>query len=124
MMNGGESMTRTFPGVGLPWGYSGQESACQCKGHGLNPSSRKIPHAVKQLSPHTKTTGLSTPEPRATTTEPACCRYGGPSAESLLSATREATGTRSPNLQTKSSPRSQQLEKACMRHWRPGRASK
>ena len=36
------------------------ESACQCRGHGFEPWSRKIPHAAEQLSPC------------ATTTEPMC----------------------------------------------------
>ena len=45
---------------GLPWWRSGWESACQCRGHGFEPWSGKIPHAVEQLSPC------------ATTTEPAC----------------------------------------------------
>ena len=37
--------------VGLPWCRSGLKSAYQCRGHGLNPWSGKIPHAAKQLSP-------------------------------------------------------------------------
>ena len=45
---------------GLPWWRSGWESACQCRGHGFEPWSGKIPHAAEQLSPW------------ATTTEPAC----------------------------------------------------
>ena len=36
---------------GLPWWCSGWESACQCRGHGFEPWSGKIPHAVEQLSP-------------------------------------------------------------------------
>ena len=44
---------------GLPWWCSGWESAWQCRGHGFEPWSGKIPHAAEQLSP------------RATTTEPA-----------------------------------------------------
>ena len=31
-------------------------SACQCRGHGFNPWSGKIPHAEEQLSPCTTTT--------------------------------------------------------------------
>ena len=46
--------------LGLPWWRSGWESACQCKGHGFEPWSGKIPHAAEQLGPW------------ATTTEPAC----------------------------------------------------
>ena len=44
----------------LPWWCSGWESACQCRGHGFEPWSGKIPHAVEQLGPW------------ATTTEPVC----------------------------------------------------
>ena len=44
---------------GLPWWRSGWESACQCRGHGFEPWSGKIPHAAERL-------GLW-----ATTTEPA-----------------------------------------------------
>ena len=36
---------------GLPWWRSGWESACQCRGHGLEPWSGKIPHATEQLGP-------------------------------------------------------------------------
>ena len=34
---------------GLPWWYSRQEFACQYRGHGFDPWSRKIPHAGEQL---------------------------------------------------------------------------
>ena len=36
---------------GLPWWFSDWESTCQCRGHGFNPWSRKIPHDMQQLSP-------------------------------------------------------------------------
>ena len=49
--------------LGLPWWRSGEESACQCEGHGFEPWSGKIPHAAEQLSPC------------ATTTEPTCRNY-------------------------------------------------
>ena len=42
--------------LGLPWWRSGLESACQCRGHGIDPWSGKIPHAAEQLSPCTTTT--------------------------------------------------------------------
>ena len=35
---------------GLPWWLSGEESTCQCRRHWFDPWSRKIPHAVEQLS--------------------------------------------------------------------------
>ena len=34
---------------GLPWWRSGWESACQCKGHGFEPWSGRIPHAAERL---------------------------------------------------------------------------
>ena len=37
--------------LGLPWWRSGWESACQCRGHGFEPWSGKIPHTVEQLGP-------------------------------------------------------------------------
>ena len=37
--------------TGLPWWRSGWESACQCRGHGFEPWSGKIPHAAEQLGP-------------------------------------------------------------------------
>ena len=36
---------------GLPWWCSGWESACQCRGHGFEPWSGKIPHAAERLGP-------------------------------------------------------------------------
>jgi len=35
--------------MGLPWWLSGKESDCQCRRHGFDLWSRKIPHAKKQL---------------------------------------------------------------------------
>ena len=40
---------------GLPWWRSGWESACQCRGHGFEPWSGRIPHAAERLSPCTTT---------------------------------------------------------------------
>ena len=36
---------------GLPWWLRGKESACQCRRHGFDPWSGKVPHALEQLSP-------------------------------------------------------------------------
>ena len=44
------------PPHGLPWWRSGWESACQCRGHGFEPWSGKIPHAAEQLAPWATTT--------------------------------------------------------------------
>ena len=54
---------------GLPWWHSGQESACQCRGHEFKPWSRKIPHVTEQLSPCATTTEPALQSPQATTTE-------------------------------------------------------
>ena len=48
---------------GLPWWRSGWESACQCRGHGFEPWSGKIPHATEQLSLCTTTTEPAHLEP-------------------------------------------------------------
>ena len=84
--------------LGLPWWRSGWETACQCRGHGFELWSGKIPHAAEQLGPW------------ATTTEPEClepvlCNKRGRDSErpvhrdeewSPLTATRE-----SPHTETK-----------------------
>ena len=41
---------------GLPWWFSGKESAWQCRRHGFQSWSGKIPHAGEQLSSCTTTT--------------------------------------------------------------------
>ena len=41
---------------GLPWWSSGKESTCQCRVHGFDPWSGKIPHAMEHLSPCAMTT--------------------------------------------------------------------
>ena len=48
---------------GLPWWRSGWESACQCRGHGFEPWSGKIPHATEQLGPWATTTEPARLEP-------------------------------------------------------------
>ena len=48
---------------GLPWWRSGWESACQCRGHGFDPWSGKIPHAAEQLGPWATTTEPARLEP-------------------------------------------------------------
>ena len=42
--------------IELSWWSSGWDSTCQCRGHGLDPWSRKIPHTTGQLSPHATNT--------------------------------------------------------------------
>ena len=77
---------------GLPWWHSGWESSGQCRGHGFEPWSRKIPHAAEQLSPCATAAEAHAPRSRA-------------------QKQREAT-TISPRTTTKSGSRSPQLEKA------------
>ena len=48
---------------GLPWWYSDWESACQCRGHGFEPWSGKIPHATEQLGPWATTAEPARLEP-------------------------------------------------------------
>ena len=55
----------------FPWWLSGKESACQCRGHGFDPWSRKIPRAVEQLSLHTTTRESQEPRARAAATREA-----------------------------------------------------
>ena len=52
-----------FKNGGLPWWRSGWESACQCRGHGFEPWSGKIPHAAEQLGPWATTTEPARLEP-------------------------------------------------------------
>ena len=55
--------------LGFPWWLSGEESACQCRGHGFDLWSRKIPHPTEQLSLCTTTAELVIYSLGATTTE-------------------------------------------------------
>ena len=76
---------------GLLWWLSGQESPHQCGRLELDPWSRKIPHAVQQLSPLAVTIvpvlqSLGTP-----TAEPTCHHCWSLVPLSLCSTTREAT---------------------------------
>ena len=80
---------------GLPWWRSGWESACQCRGHGFESWSGKIPHATEQLGPWATTT-----EPARL--EPVLCNKKGRNSERPvhhdeewppLAATRESPRT-------------------------------
>ena len=72
---------------GIPWRSNGKESACQCRGHGFELWSGKIPQAVEQLS-------LC-----AATTEPACHNDCSPCA-----TTTEARAPRARALQQEKPP--------------------
>ena len=47
--------------LGIPWWASGNESTNQCKGHGFDPWSGKVPPATEQLSPGAMTTEACVP---------------------------------------------------------------
>ena len=50
---------------GLPWCFSGWESTCQCRGHGLDPWSGMISCAMEQLSLWATTTEAQVPRAHA-----------------------------------------------------------
>ena len=83
---------------GLPWWRSGWESACQCRGHGFEPWSGKIPHAVEQLGPWATIT-----EPARL--EPVLCNKRGHDSERPTHRDEEwpplATTRESPRTETK-----------------------
>ena len=81
---------------GLSWWLSNGESACQYRRHGFDPLSRKIPHAVEQLSQF-----FSTIEPvlwslGAAATAPWYCSYWS-SLSRVRGPRREAPAMRSPS---------------------------
>ena len=90
--------------AGLPWWCSGQESACQRRGHRVGPWSGETPHAAGQLKPVHHNHCALTPEPagrnyRACMLQlqtPACSSAHTPQLQSLRSraATRETTAMR------------------------------
>ena len=84
---------------GLPWWWSGEESACQLRRHSFHPWSWKIPHAAEHRAPC------------IATTVPASCNYQSPRPQSLCPAAREAPTVRSPCSPARRRPRSPQLEK-------------
>ena len=67
---------KTVP-LGLPRLLGGKESACQCRRHGFDPQSGKIPHAAEQLNPSaTQLLSLCSRTWGAATTEPTRRNYG------------------------------------------------
>ena len=82
---------------GLPWGFSGKESACQCRRHGSNPWSGKSPHVMEQVSLCTTTTVSVLQSPEATTTE-------AHSPWSPCSITREASAMTDQCTATRETP--------------------
>ena len=100
---------------GLPWWLSGKESACHWKRHGFNPWSRKIPHAVEELSPC------------ITTMEPMLWSPGTAAIETVhrpgsCSARREATVMRGPRAATTEKTPLTTTRKKPVWQWRPSTA--
>ena len=85
-------------GRGLLWWRSGWESTCQCRGHGFEPWSGKIPHATEQLGPWATAT-----EP--VRLEPVLCNKRGRDSERPTHCDEEwpplATTRESPRTETK-----------------------
>ena len=83
---------------GLPWWRSGWESACQCRRHGFEPWSGKIPHATEQMGPWATIT-----EPAHL--EPVLCNKRGRDSERPAHRDEEwpplATTRESPRTETK-----------------------
>ena len=61
--------------LGLPWWLSGKESTCQCRRHGFDPWSSKIPYTSEQLSPCATAIELVLESLGAATTEFTCRNY-------------------------------------------------
>ena len=83
----------------IPWWSSGKESACQCRGHGFDHGSRKIPKATGQLRP-----GTTTSEPTGHNCWRPCALSRDPQQEKALQWEARAS-------QPGRSPYSPQLEK-------------
>ena len=75
----------------LPWWLSGKESTCQCRRHGFNPWSGKIPHAVEKLTP-------------CITTEPTCCNSWSPRTLGPVFHNRRCSAMRNPHTARGAAP--------------------
>ena len=78
---------------GLPWWSGDKASACQCRGHGFDPWSGKIPHAMGRLSLCTTTTEPVRLEPVLHTREATAMRSLRTAEEPSLATTRETLHT-------------------------------
>ena len=92
---------------GLPWWLSGKESACQCRTHGFDPWSGKIPYITEQLSPCATIIELVLSSPGAATNEPTCCNYWSPSTLELVIHKRSPCNEKSPLATTREKPAQQ-----------------
>ena len=91
--------------MGLPWWLSGKESACLGRRRqGFSPSSRKIPHAMEQLSPHATTIKPVLQNPGATATEPTTLQPHKSACARAYALQQEKPNDEKPALQLESSP--------------------
>ena len=104
-----QNIKKTTTLQGLPWWCNGWEPTCHCRGHAFDLGSRRILHAVEQLT-------LS-----VTTTKPECCSYRSPGTQSLCSATRSHSNEKAVHC-NENSPCSPQLEGARTKQRRPSAA--
>ena len=94
--------------IKMPLVWGAKESACQHKRCRLDPWSREIPHASKQLSRGTATT------------EPLSHHFRSPHTRTYT--LRLLTAMRSPRTSVKSGPLPSTTRETPEQHWRPGRA--
>ena len=104
-----------------PWWLSGKESACQCRRHGFDPWSGRIPHAREQLNLGT------TAEPvlhslGAAVTEPTCCSHYSPSALEPVLQNKRGHPNEKPVLATREQPLLSTTREKPTRQWRPSTA--
>ena len=83
---------------GLPWWQNGWVSTCQCRGHGLDPWSRKIPQEPGRSCSVCHNYWIWT-------LEPTCCNHQSPHTCGMLRSSEK------PVPQLESSPRSLQWRK-------------
>ena len=88
----------------LPWWRSGWESACQCRGHGFDPWSGKIPHATERLSPC-----ATTAEP--VRLEPVHCSKRGHHNEKLACSNEDPTTAKNKKIKINKFKKKKEKEK-------------
>ena len=107
---------------GLPWWLSGEETACQCRRHGLDPWSGKIPRATEQRSPGPiAMEPVLGREPGNATTEPAATTPENRAPESPC-AQEKPTQREAPKPQLESSPPLSAAGEKPREQWRPSTA--
>ena len=110
---------------GDSWWLSGKGSTYQCRRHGYNPWSGKIPRGAEQLSPCTTTAAANALKgPHDSATGATCPNYRRLHTKSRYFTTGKATAMRSMHTAMKNSPHSPPLEKVCLEQQRSSTAKK